>query len=128
MHNNLSIPDLSLPVVLHHGQVFSQVFQADLQFRVLCAGEVKQLSHQLVCRVSELCRLPGVRGQQGAQATQVPLSMFHRLLHALYLDIPAGTSQDKVLFGNSAKRKQLINILVKAPQVSEELLCSRLSE
>lgn len=92
-----SAPDLSLPVVLHHAQVFSQVFQANLELGVLCAGEVKELSHQKVCFVSELGRLPGVGGQQGAEHTQVLLSMIHCLLHALHLDIPAGANQEKQL-------------------------------
>lgn len=86
-------PDLSLPVVLHHGQVLCQVFQADLELRVLRVGEVKDLSHQHVCLVSELGRLPGVGGQQGADVTQVLLSMVHGQLHALHLDIPARTNQ-----------------------------------
>lgn len=77
--------DLSLPVVLHHGQVFSQVFQADLELWVLCAGEVKQLSHQLVGLVSELGCLSGVGSQQRANIAQVLLSMFDCLLHVFHL-------------------------------------------
>lgn len=95
--DNYSVPDLSLPVVLHHGQVFSQAFQAYLELWILCAGEVKELKHQQVCLVSQLGCLPGVGGQQGADLTQVLLSMFHRLIHALHLDIPAGTYYCNIL-------------------------------
>lgn len=81
---------LSLPVVLNHGQVLCQVFQADLELGVLCAREVKQLNHQQVCLVSELGCLPGVGGQQGADLSQVLLSIFQSLIYELHLDVPAG--------------------------------------
>lgn len=90
-------PDLSLPVVLHHGQVLCQVFQADLELGVLRVGEVKDLSHQHVCLVSELGRLPGVGSQQGADIAQILLGMVYCQLHALYLNIPAKTNQKQKL-------------------------------
>lgn len=115
--NAWSILDLSLPVILHHGQVFSQVFQADLELGVLCAGEVKELSHQQVCLVSDLGCLPGVGGQEGAGPTQVLLCMFHRLLHALHLNIPAGTNQNNwqqdMFYSHILGISYLVNILAK---------------
>ncbi|KAF3836483.1 hypothetical protein F7725_029041, partial [Dissostichus mawsoni] len=61
---------LSLPVVLHHGQVLGQVLQAALQLGILSAGEFKELSHQQVSLVSQPGCLPGVGGQQRADLPQ----------------------------------------------------------
>lgn len=94
--NNCSVTDLSLPIVLHHGQVFSQVFQGNLELWVLCAGEVKQLSHQLVSLVSELGCLPGVGSQQRANIAQMLLSMFYCLLHVRHLDISTKHDRQEV--------------------------------
>ncbi|TNN61157.1 hypothetical protein EYF80_028665 [Liparis tanakae] len=54
-------------------------YRADLELGVLPAGEVEELSHQQVRLVSELGRLPGVGGQQGAdlpQMSKVELVLF----------------------------------------------------
>ena len=108
--------NLSLSVVLHHGQVLRQVLEADLDLWVLGVGELKELNDQQVGFVPELGRLAGVGGQQVAEAAQVLLRVVHRLLHAPRVDVSAHQHTARPLIGSKIKGQSSTSALLSIPK------------